>query len=362
MRPAALLDTVVIAGLGLIGGSVALGIKQRNLAEKVIGLDVAPETLELALERGAIDEAKHRAGDWLHQANLIILAAPSRVLLPLAHSLEPFLGIHTVMTDVGSVKAELVNALSHLRFVGGHPMAGSEKSGIEHADAALLENAVWVLTPSQDTDPAAVALVREFVTHLGAKPIRSTPEQHDKLVAAVSHVPYLTAVALTQLIAHAEDKDLMMLLAAGGYRDLTRIASGNPIMSRDMVSGNTKAVRETLALLKSQLDLLEANLEDPDGLLDLAQTAKATRDSFPVVKRSLLPAKFEVVVAVPDKPGHLAKITGALGKADININDIEVLGIREAGGAVRLAFDNDNQMKRGIQVLEDIGYEVMTRN
>jgi len=358
MRPAALFNTLVIAGVGLIGGSVALGAKQRFLADRVIGLDKNPETLKIAKARGAIDEGFTEAGEWLKEADLIVLASPVKSLLPLAKSIEPFVGKHTVITDVGSVKEEVVAALSHLRFVGSHPMAGSEKIGVAHASAALLENAVWVLTPSKTTDPATVALVREFITHLGARPIRTSPEQHDKLVAAVSHVPYLAAVALTQLISNDTDKDLMMLLAAGGYRDLTRIASGNPIMSRDMVTGNKTAIKETLAKLIEQLKKLELLLDDPEAFLASAEHAKSTRDSFPVVKRSLLPAKYEVVVAVPDTPGQLAKITTTLGEADINIKDIEVLGIREAGGAVRLAFEDEPQLKRGVQALQAIGYEV----
>ncbi len=362
MHPAPLLSTVVIAGVGLIGGSVGLGVRQRFLAERVVGLDQNPAALEAAQGMGVIDEAKLSPGEWLQTADLVILATPAKAIVPLAQSLEPFLGRHTVVTDVGSVKGEVVRALSHLRFVGGHPMAGSEKSGVQNASAALLENAVWALTPGENTDPAALALVREFVTHLGAKPLKVRPEQHDRLVAAVSHVPYLAAVALTQMIAEDEDKELMMLLAAGGYRDLTRIASGNPTMSRDMVLGNREAIHEALEALKRQLGHLTETLDDPEKLLESAEAAKRTRDSFPIVKRSLLPARYEIVVGVPDKPGELAKMTGALGGADININDIEVLGIRETGGAVRLAFDSESQLKRAVQVLTNIGYEVMTRN
>ncbi|MCA9839306.1 MAG: prephenate dehydrogenase [Trueperaceae bacterium] len=362
MRPAALLNTLVIAGVGLIGGSIGLGAKQRFLAEKVIGFDKNKDALETALKRGVIDEAYSETGDWLKKADLVILASPVKTLVKLAQGLEPYLGKNTVVTDVGSVKKEVVDALSHLRFVGSHPMAGSEKSGVAHADAALLENAVWVLTPGEDTDPATLALVREFITHLGARPIRTTPEQHDRLVAAVSHVPYLAAVALTQLIGNDVDRELMMLLAAGGYRDLTRIASGNPLMSRDMVLGNKYAVKETLEKLLAQLSELEQQLEHPETLLQTAEHTKEIRDSFPIVRRSLLPAKYEIVVAVQDKPGQLAIITGALGEASINIKDIEMLGIREAGGAVRLAFEDEPQYKRSIQTLRNIGYEVMTQN
>lgn len=352
----------MIAGLGLIGGSVGLGIRQRFLAERVIGFDQDPQALELALGRGAVSEVKLTLGEWLAEANLVILATPAKTIIPLARALAPYLGPHAVVTDVASIKGEIVAALSELRFVGGHPMAGSEKSGVAHADAALLENAVWVLTPSAQTDPAALALVREFVTHLGARPIKTDPERHDRMVAAISHVPYLAALALTSLIAKDGDKELMMLLAAGGYRDLTRIASGNPLMSRDMVIGNKAAIRETLRNLQAELSHLEALLDDPQALLEVAEQAKRTRDSFPIVRRSLLPAKYEIVVAVADKPGQLARMTGAIGEANVNIKDIELLGIREAGGAVRLAFEDEAQLKRAVQALKAVGYEVVSRS
>jgi len=361
MRPAALFDTVAIAGVGLIGGSVGLGIRQRFLANRVIGLDLDPAALEAARGLGVIDEAHLTPGPWLASVELLILAAPVRTLVPLGRSLEPHMVERTIITDVGSVKSEVVRELGHLRFIGGHPMAGSEKIGVQHADAALLENAVWVLTPCNATDPAALERIRDFVSCLGANPITTTPEQHDRLVAAVSHVPYLTAVALTQLITQDRDHDLMMLLAAGGFRDLTRIASGNPRMSRDMVVGNQEAVHRALKNFRQQLDKLIPLMDEPERLLEQAEAAKRSRDSFPIVRRTLLPARYEFVIAVPDRPGELARITRALGDAQVNIKDIEVLGIREAGGAVRLAFDHEEGMRRGSEALQREGYEVRLR-
>jgi prephenate dehydrogenase len=362
VRPTPLFNRVVIAGVGLIGGSIGLGIRQRFLAETVIGLDHDPEALDAAQWRGIIDEAHLQPGPWLEGVDLVILAAPVRRLEELARSLEPFLSSQTIITDVGGVKADLVHALAHLRFVGSHPMAGSERFGVVNADAALLENAVWVLTPVDGTDAAALSLVEEFVTLLGAKPLQVSPEQHDRLVAAVSHVPYLTSLALTHLVVQDDDRDLMMLLAAGGFRDLTRVASGSPRMSRDMVVGNREVVRRTLAGLAKQLQRLALLLDEPEALLEAAETAKRTRDSLPIVRRSLLPARFEITIAVPDQAGQLAIITNALGAADVNIKDIEVLGIREAGGAVRLAFDSEEGLQRGSDALRAKGYEVRGRN
>jgi prephenate dehydrogenase len=173
----------------------------------------------------------------------------------------------------------------------------------------------------------------------------------------VSHVPYLTALALTRVVGEADERDLLALLAAGGFRDLTRVASGSPRMSRDMVVANRAAVRAAAAALTRQLEALLAMLDEPEALLAAAEEAKRLRDSLPVVRRTLLPARFELVVAVPDRPGELMRITSALGGAGVNIKDIEVLGVREAGGAVRLAFSDEEALTRGAEALRAAGYE-----
>ena len=361
MRPKALFGTVGIAGVGLIGGSVGLGTRQRFLADKVIGFDYDPATLEAARGMGVIDEAQLHPGPWLAEADLIVLASPAGTLVSAARELARFTRPDAIFTDVGSIKGAVCAELADLRFVGGHPMAGSERVGVLHADAALLENAVWVVTPDAHTDAEALARVQSFVEQLGAVPLTTTPEQHDRLVAAVSHLPYLSAVALTELAAQDENRDLMMLLAAGGFRDLTRVASGSPRMSRDMVVGNKEALRGALAFFRKHLDELEGLLEQPDTMLSRAEAAKRARDAFPIVKRSLLPARFEVVIAVPDRPGELARITQALGDAEVNVKDIEVLSIREAGGALRLAFDSEEGLRRGTQALTAAGYEARGR-
>jgi len=362
-----LFGTVVVAGVGLIGGSVGLGAKQRALAERVIGYDLDPTALDAARGLGAIDEAQLSPGAWLERADLLVLAAPSASLLPLAAALIPHLRADAIVTDVGSVKGELVAGYRELpgakpRFVGGHPMAGSERAGVLHADAALLENAVWVLTPEADTDPAALELVRGFVEALGAKPVEVSPDRHDRLVALVSHLPYLAAVALTGLIDRGDERSLKMLLAAGGFRDLTRVASGDPRMSRDMVWANRESVSEALRFFRQELEELERLLARPEELLERAEAAKRARDGIPIVKRSLLPASFELIVAVPDRPGEFARITRALGDEGVNIKDLEVLGIRESGGAVRLAFDSAAGLERARQALTAAGYEARSRN
>ena len=360
-RPAPLVGTVVLAGVGLIGGSIGLGLHGRFLAERVVGLDPDPSALDAARGLGVIDAARLEAGPWLAEADLVVLATPVRSLERLARELIPHLRPDAIITDVGSVKAPLVRALAGQRFVGGHPMAGSERGGVLHADASLLENAVWVLTPTAETDPEALRLVRDLVDGLGARPIEVDPDLHDRLVATVSHLPYLAALALTRAVGLADERDLLALLAAGGFRDLTRVASGSPRMSRDMVVANRDAVRTALAAFSRQLDEVAALLDDPEALLEVAEGSKRLRDALPIVRRTLLPARHEIVIAVPDRPGELMRITRALGEADVNIKDIEVLSIREAGGAVRLAFTEHDGMLRGMEALRAAGYEARGR-
>lgn len=363
--------TVAVAGVGLIGGSIGLGVRRHGVARRIIGFDVDPVTLEASHGMGVVDEAWLSAGPWLAEVDLLVLAAPSGSLVRLAETLLPHLRDGAVVTDVGSVKGPVVAGIRGLlarpemprvRFVGGHPMAGSERGGVLAANAGLLENAVWVLTPEPATDAAALELVRDFVTQLGARPIEMSPEQHDALAATVSHLPYLAAVALTGMVDEGEDRDLKMLLAAGGFRDLTRVASGDPRMSRDMVFTNRGAVLVALRRFREQLDSLESLLEEPASLLERAEAAKRARDGIPIVKRGLLPARYEATVAVLDQPGELARITRALADASINIKDLEVLNVRESGGALRLAFESADQLEGAAKALAAIGYQARYRN
>ncbi len=360
-------ESVLIVGVGLIGGSVARGLRERFLAGEIVGLDSDPETLTTALGLGVIDSAHLSIGAWVKNVDLVILAVPVRALPGTINHLIPFLSETCILTDVGSVKAPLLEGISSFpsivqeRFVGGHPMAGSERAGVQHSSASLLQNAIWVLTPTSQTQVLVLERVQELVAALGANPVVLEPSAHDKLVATVSHLPYLSALALTRLIARHEDRDGLALLAAGGFRDLTRVASGDPRMSRDMVVENRAAVREALQRYRIELGLLEDMLETPELLLEAATEGKRSRDSLPVVRRSMLPGLHDVVVLIPDQPGEFARITTLLGNESVNIKDIEVLVMREQGGAVRLGFSSSDEANHAKMLLEQSGYPVRGR-
>jgi len=347
-----------IFGVGLLGGSLGLGIRERFLADEVIAYDPDPTALSTARAVGAADRVEPALGPWISELDLGILAAPVGALADLGQEVARYASKRTLWTDVGSVKAPVVAALEPLlpRFVGGHPMAGSEQAGVENAHSGLLQNATWVLTPTPRTNSNDLAALRRLVEELGAYPLLLPPDLHDRLVARISHLPYLLAVALNLLVGEDPDRDTLIYLAAGGFRDLTRTASGSPVMSRDMVVTNKDALRLAALELKDRLSDLLTLLDDPAALLDEAEKAKRIRDSIPVVKRGLLPVQFDLVVAVPDRPGELARITTALGEAGVNIKDIEVLNVRDEGGAIRLGFATGEEKEAGRRVLEEIGY------
>lgn len=351
---------VGIFGLGLLGGSVALGLRERFLAEEIHAFDLDPATLEAALAFDVASRTHASLGPWIEGLDLGILAAPMGALPSLGQELSRWTGSKTIWTDVGSVKGDLTRDLSAIlpNFVGGHPMAGSEKAGLEAAHAGLLENAVWVVTPSPQVPRSALKKVIQLVEALGAYPLEMEAGLHDQLVARISHLPYLLAVALNLMVSRNENAERLMFLAAGGFRDLTRVASGSPRMSRDMVTANREALEEALGDLREVLDHLQGLLSQPDHLLSAAEAAKRTRDSLPIVRRSLLPPMNELVVQVPDKPGQVARVSTALGEAGINIKNFEVLAIRDEGGAIRMGFAQPEERDSARVVLETIGYTV----
>lgn len=353
-------DRVGVFGMGLLGGSVALGLREHGVAREIHGFDIAAAPLEAALGLGVVDRVHTSLGPWVSELDLGILAAPVGALVPLGEQLGQWARPDSTWTDVGSVKAPIVDALDDVLpgFVGGHPMAGSEQAGVQHAYAGLLENAIWVLTPTQQTTPERLTELEELVEALGAIHLTLDAPLHDRLVARVSHLPYLLAVALTRMVAADPHSDLLVFLAAGGFRDITRVASGSPWMSRDMVHNNRARVRSAIQDLRVALGELEGMLDDAGALLGAAEEAKRTRDSVPIVRRSLLPRRFDAVIPVPDRPGELATLTGCLGAAEVNIKDIEVLAIRESGGAIRMGFRSAEDRAAARIELEKRGYEV----
>jgi len=263
------MDKIAIVGLGLIGGSIGLKLKGLGTGGKVLGIPRREETLKKALELGAIDEGSLDISK-VAEADLVFICTPINLILPKLAEIIPHLRKGAIVTDVGSTKGEIVSKAEKSMpkgtyFVGGHPMAGKEVVGIEAAEANLFEGKTWILTQTSKTNKAALEKVEEVVGGLGAKVVRIDPKTHDLVVGAVSHLPLAAAVALVNVAAEAGEKELVGQCAASGFRDSTRIASGDPVLGRDMFMTNRVALLKHLKALRTRLLELEKDIKKQDS-------------------------------------------------------------------------------------------------
>jgi prephenate dehydrogenase len=307
----------VVVGTGLIGGSI--GMRLRAVGWHVTGRDADAKRAERALELGALDAVGDDA-----EAAITFVATPVHAIPAEARRALGAGG--GLVTDVGGVKASIVEAVGDARFVGGHPMAGSEQEGVDGADAELFEGATWVLTPTDGTDAAAYAQVRQIVGTLGAEVVTLPPDRHDELVAVVSHVPHLAAATLMRLAdQRSEEHRALLRLAAGGFRDMTRIASGHPGIWPDICSDNRTAIvavlDELTEALRHMRDVVAG--DDRRELLAALEQARAARVNLPARFRTAADLR-EVRIPVPDRPGVVADVAILAADLDVNIVDLEI--------------------------------------
>ena len=328
-------DHVAVLGTGLIGTSIALAAA--SAGDHVRGYDANAATLSTGAERAGFEPASSVEA-CVRGATFTFVCAPIPSIPPLA--VEALVaGAGSVVSDVGSVKARVVveveaKAGSRVsRFVGGHPMGGSERSGPEHASAAILDGAAWVLTPTAATANEAVARLEAWVARAGARPIRMDPERHDRLIAVVSHLPQVAATSLMALAATDEGSDPDILrLAAGGFRDLTRLAASDPDLWSEILLSNrdavTTAIDRYVERLASLRDLVSDGDRDEIGRVFAdAKAARLTLAAKPQVRAGVAILQ----LPVPDRPGVLADVTSAMGVADVNIEDLQIVHSPEGG-------------------------------
>lgn len=311
---------VTIIGLGLIGGSIGLAL--RAAGWQVSGVDATATAVEQALNLGVIDSPGLDPESTITFVAVPVRAVAEQVRRALAETAG-------VVTDVGSAKASVVaevTAGAEGRFVGGHPMAGSEQLGLEGANPLLFEGAVWVLTPTTETDSDHFATAAAVVRSLGAEVVALEPARHDALVAVVSHVPHLTAAALMGIAdERASEHGALLRLAAGGFRDMTRIAAGTPSIWPDICAENETAILEVIDRLTAELGGLRSMISEGDrtGLLGALERAQAARRNLP--SRVVRPDQVtEVRIPVPDRDGVIAEVATLASDLTINIADIEV--------------------------------------
>ncbi len=341
--------TAVVAGTGLIGGSVGMALRSQGW--HVIGVEPNPSRATEAVSVGAVD----RIGEP-QPCDLGIVATPVGVLAETAQTLLD--AGAKVVTDVGSVKSKVTQAVTAANFVAGHPMAGNEQEGVIGASPDMFDGAVWVITPTANTDDDALAYVRGVVSSFGSQVISLDPQRHDALVAIVSHVPHLTAATLMSVAhTHSAEHRAVLRLAAGGFRDMTRVVSGHPAIWPEICVQNSEAItailQEIIAELTKINDLVSAH--NKDELLTHLTQARQTRLNLPTTAPE--PDKLTVInVGIKDEAGQLAKITTLASDLDVNIYDLGISHSSEGPRGLVTAVVDSDRADAFRDALVELGY------
>lgn len=363
-RAASFFQRIAIIGVGLIGGSMGLALKRAGYTGRLVGISRS-QTLEQARALGVIDEGWDYAelAQALDGTDLIFLCTPIQRILELLEPVGRYAQPGTLITDVGSTKRRIMaQAAVHLRedlhFVGGHPMAGSEKTGVSAADPFLFQNAIYILVPTPGLPVEKYDAFISLLQQVGAKVLELSVEVHDQVVAAISHLPQMIATSLVKMVGELNrENGYFLALAAGGFRDLTRIASSpfNPVWE-DICRTNADQIGQMIDRYIAVLQGIRQRLEDPT-LKDDFGFANRIRNSLPRDSKGFIHRLFELLVVAEDRPGVLAEIASALSGEQINISDIEIMKVREGeGGTIRLGFDSEEAATQALEILTRIGY------
>jgi prephenate dehydrogenase len=353
---------LAIVGTGLIGASVGLAAKRGGAT--VVGFDAEPSTAEVAAERGAVDEVGRTLGEALDGAELAVVAVPVGELATRVRTVLEASGERCTVTDVGSTKAAVCAAADGSpRFIGGHPVCGSEARGPEHASADLFDGATWFLAPLPQSDPERYRLVHGFVGELGATPVAVDPSAHDRLVALTSHLPHVLAnVLVNQAGSTRIDGHEPLSSAGGSLRDMTRVAGANPRIWVDIYLDNAEALRAALAEHRRGLEQVETALGSGDAGFLARWIGEAALNRRGMITEAYGdPGRLHRLrVHVPDRPGVLAGITQALGAERINIEDFELQHVSpERGGTLTVLVAGEEEAARAGALLEAQGYGVV---
>jgi prephenate dehydrogenase len=361
------IHSVALVGVGLMGGSLGLAARERVGVEEVRGFSQTRATLDLALERGAVTVACDSLEETCAGADLVFVCTPVRLVVRHVREALHAAAPHAVVTDVGSTKGPLMRALSpteQRRCIGGHPLCGAETAGVANARASLYQGATYFVTPGAHVDADAYQLLYGFLGEIGARPVAVDPEEHDRVMAVVSHLPHVLAnVLMSQAGQHAGARDA--LLSAGpSFRDLTRIAGSNRRVWTDIFLDNRAALLASLAQfqegLQEVLDALAA--ADASRLGDTIMRAREQRERM--LAAGKLPAEelHRILIPVPDRPGVFSEIMVALGDAGINVEDLAMHHMSpELGGTLSVYVLGQEVCQRASHVLGALGYEVSTR-
>ena len=361
--------TIGFIGLGLIGGSIAKSIRRIFPDYTILAYDIDEKALNQAVEDGTVNTPVTQIDDRMAACDYIFLCAPVHYNIEYLEILKSIIKPDCILTDVGSVKTDIYQAVMEKGltdvFIGGHPMVGSERSGYEAASDHLIENAYYFITPSATVARERVDEFTTFIEDLGAITIVYSPARHDQTTAYISHIPHIIAAELVNLVRENDDaKGMNRQLAAGGFKDITRIASSNPVIWEHILLSNPTNI---IAGLEEYIDDLQQIVQaihkkDTAYIHEFFAQAQAYRDSIPNNATGVIRMSYEIFVDIPDEPGAMAGVINEISKKEINLKNIGISHNREdEEGVLRISFYESLDSKKAAALLREKGYTVYER-
>lgn len=363
------MKTIGFIGLGLIGGSIAKTIRKFHPDYRLIAFDKDRSALAEAVSLNVINGICDIEDEQLYNCDYLFLCAPVEFNVEYMEKIKASLGENCILTDVGSVKNVIHEKVTELglegRFIGGHPMAGSERSGFSNSSDHLLENAYYIITPGGEVALEKISDFTELISSLGAIPLVITAEEHDFITAGVSHLPHIVASALVNLVNLLDnDAQYMKMIAAGGFRDITRIASSSPVMWEQICLENQKNISTVLDEFICMLIQIRCSIDnkEADNIFDMFASSKDYRDSIDIIDNSLIPRSYVLYIDVADEAGAIATIATILATEKVNIKNIGIIHNREfEDGVLKIEFYTDAALEQAKVLLTKRNYKICER-
>ena len=359
-------ECITIIGLGLIGGSLAKALKQKLNIKTIIAIDKEEKSLESAFKEKYIDVMLSEISSEIKNSDIVFIATPVDIAYDCISKVKEYVKSDCIISDLCSSKKELMDkiceSLGSVNFIGGHPMAGSERFGYTASDSHLFENAYYILVPMQDSSKNNLDILSKVIEGIGAIPFVLTPSEHDMAIAAISHLPHIISASLVNCAKNSgSDKSTLLRLAAGGFKDITRISSSNPSMWQNICKSNKKSILKLIDIYLDTLSSFKKNLEGDNynEIYDFFSSAKDFRDSFEKGITGLIPNAYCLIADVEDKPGVIANVSSLLYKEGINIKNIGISNSREDDdGVLNILFNNIEEMNLALDIMTKNGYKI----
>ncbi len=352
-----------IIGLGLIGGSLAKAIKKKDKLIKIIAFDLDKFQLDTALSDKNIDISVFKIDESFQNCDIIFVCTPVDITIQVIMELKSFIREDCLITDVSSTKEEItkkVLAIQNINFIGGHPMAGSEKTGYENSSDILFENAFYIVTPFENIRNAHIELLKDIINLIGGIYIEVSPKEHDVAVAMISHIPHILASSLVNFVSKNDSPDhLLKTIAAGGFKDITRIASASGTLWNSIIKSNKDTILKNYRkFIDEQLEILELiEAENNEKIITYIEEGKRYRDSIQNLPNYM--KAYNISVDVPDQPNVIGIVASKLGAENINIKNIGINHNREDSiFALTITFYDEPSMVQAVDLLCSSNYLV----